>query len=138
MGMFYTAAWLEPRRTQQRQTPRRREYLTPDEIDKLLQPSAKAGLLHVARLENGIASTHPIRGPELRALRKLRRQYPACPSLSTRTCCGTHAATSSPTTTRTRARSSTTSAPKHHAHGALHRALARAVQGVLEGLDIMA
>src|ERR1019366_1685421 len=82
---------------------RRREYLTPDEIEKLLQASSKlgrhgardrtlillayrhglrvselvalrwdqvdlkAGLLHVARLKNGIASTHPIRGPELRA-----------------------------------------------------------------------
>jgi site-specific recombinase XerD len=29
----------------------------------------KAGLLHVARLKNGTASTHPLRGPELRALR---------------------------------------------------------------------
>lgn len=92
---------------------RRREYLTPDEIEKLLQASSKlgrhgardrtlvllayrhglrvselvslrwdqvdlkAGLLHVARLKNGIASTHPIRGPELRALRELRRNYPS-------------------------------------------------------------
>jgi integrase len=96
---------------------RKREYLTPDEVDKLLQASAKlgrhgardrtlillayrhglrvselvslrwdqvdlkAGLLHVARLKNGIASTHPIRGPELRALRDLRRQYPDSPYL---------------------------------------------------------
>ena len=96
---------------------RRREYLTPDEIEKLLQASAKlgrhgardrtlvllayrhglrvselvslrwdqvdlkAGLLHVARLKNGIASTHPIRGPELRALRELRRNYPSSPYL---------------------------------------------------------
>jgi integrase len=96
---------------------RRREYLTPDEIDKLLQASArlgrhgardrtlvllayrhglrvselvslrwdqvdlKAGLLHVARLKNGIASTHPIRGPELRALRELKRDYPSSPYL---------------------------------------------------------
>lgn len=94
---------------------RRREYLTPDEIEKVLQASAKlgrhgardrtlillayrhgfrvselvslrwdqvdlkAGLLHVARLKNGIASTHPIRGPELRALRELRRSYLASP-----------------------------------------------------------
>jgi integrase len=28
------------------------------------QVDLKAGLLHVARLKNGIASTHPIRGPE--------------------------------------------------------------------------
>jgi integrase len=96
---------------------RRREYLTPDEIEKLLQASSKlgrhgardrtlvllayrhglrvselvalrwdqvdlkAGLLHVARLKNGIASTHPIRGPELRALRELRRDYPSSPYL---------------------------------------------------------
>lgn len=94
---------------------RRREYLTPEEIEKVLkacgqvgrhqgrdraliliayrhglragelvtlrwdQVDLKAGLLHVARLKNGIASTHPIRGPELRALRELRRQYPASP-----------------------------------------------------------
>lgn len=31
------------------------------------------GLLHVARLKNGAASTHPLRGPEIRALRRLRR-----------------------------------------------------------------
>jgi type 1 fimbriae regulatory protein FimE len=96
---------------------RRREYLTPDEIEKLLQASGKlgrhgardrtlillayrhglrvselvalrwdqvdlkAGMLHVARLKNGIASTHPIRGPELRALRELRRDYPSSPYL---------------------------------------------------------
>ncbi|MGH8226989.1 MAG: tyrosine-type recombinase/integrase [Steroidobacteraceae bacterium] len=40
------------------------------------QVDLKAGLLHVARLKNGIASTHPIRWPELRALRELHRQYP--------------------------------------------------------------
>lgn len=33
------------------------------------------GLLHVSRLKNGTASTHPLRGPELRALRKLARDY---------------------------------------------------------------
>ena len=32
----------------------------------------KQGLLHVSRLKNGVASTHPLRGPELRALRKLQ------------------------------------------------------------------
>ena len=94
---------------------RRREYLTPDEIEKVLQAASKlgrhgardrtlillayrhgfrvselvslrwdqvdlkAGLLHVARLKNGMASTHPIRGPELRALRELKRAYPASP-----------------------------------------------------------
>ena len=43
------------------------------------QVDLKAGLLHVARLKNGMASTHPICGPELRALRELRREYPASP-----------------------------------------------------------
>ncbi len=32
------------------------------------------GLLHVRRLKNGVPSTHPLRGPEIRALRKLRRE----------------------------------------------------------------
>ncbi len=32
------------------------------------------GLVHVARLKNGIASVHPLRGPELRALRRLQRE----------------------------------------------------------------
>jgi integrase len=105
---------LPPRR-QSNASRRRREFLTPDEIERLLktcgqvgrhahrdrtlvliayrhglrvselvalrwdQVDLKAGLLHVARLKNGIASTHPIRGPELRALRELRRQYPDSP-----------------------------------------------------------
>jgi hypothetical protein len=34
------------------------------------------GRLHVHRVKNGIASAHPIRGDEMRALRKLRRDYP--------------------------------------------------------------
>jgi type 1 fimbriae regulatory protein FimB/type 1 fimbriae regulatory protein FimE len=45
------------------------------------QIDLKAGLVHVARLKNGLASTHPIRGPELRALRELRRDYPDSPYL---------------------------------------------------------
>ena len=32
------------------------------------------GLLHVHRLKHGIPSVHPLRGPELRALRKLKRE----------------------------------------------------------------
>src|SRR5262245_10844476 len=34
------------------------------------------GCLHVHRVKNGIPSVHPIRGDEMRALRKLRRDYP--------------------------------------------------------------
>ncbi len=107
---------LPPRRLSNA-SKRKREYLTPDEVDKVLQASGKlgrhgardrtliliayrhglrvselvalrweqvdlkAGLLHVARLKNGLASTHPIRGPELRALRELKRDYPSSPYL---------------------------------------------------------
>ena len=40
------------------------------------QVDFKAGTLHVARLKNGLPSSHPLRGPELRALRELARNYP--------------------------------------------------------------
>lgn len=33
------------------------------------------GLLHVTRCKHGIASVHPLRGPELRTLRRLQRDY---------------------------------------------------------------
>jgi type 1 fimbriae regulatory protein FimE len=107
---------LPPRRLSNA-SRRKREYLTSDEVEKVLQAAGKlgrhgprdrtlillayrhglrvselvalrwdqvdlkAGLLHVARLKNGLASTHPIRGPELRALRELRRDYPSSPYL---------------------------------------------------------
>jgi len=35
------------------------------------------GRLHVHRVKNGTPSVHPIRGDEMRALRKLRREYPS-------------------------------------------------------------
>lgn len=41
----------------------------------------KAGLFAVQRLKKGVASTHPLRGPELRALRQLRREWPHSPYL---------------------------------------------------------
>jgi type 1 fimbriae regulatory protein FimE len=42
--------------------------------------------LHVRRVKNGTPSVHPIRGDEMRALRKLRREYPtdACVFVSER------------------------------------------------------
>lgn len=91
---------------------RSREYLTPDEVEKLIaaakqvgrhrvrdttmiliayrhglrvselvslkweQINLAAGLLHVNRRKNGVPSVHPLYGPELRALRKLKRDYP--------------------------------------------------------------
>jgi type 1 fimbriae regulatory protein FimB/type 1 fimbriae regulatory protein FimE len=41
------------------------------------------GLLHVRRVKNGTASNHPLHGPEIRALRRLRRDYPSSPYLFT-------------------------------------------------------
>jgi len=102
---------LPPRRLKN-SARRNREYLTPEEIEKLLQAAGrlgrhgardrtllliayrhglrvselvtlrwdqvdlKAGVLHVARLKNGVPSTHPIRSRELRSLRDLKRDYP--------------------------------------------------------------
>jgi type 1 fimbriae regulatory protein FimB/type 1 fimbriae regulatory protein FimE len=91
---------------------RSREYLTLDEVQKLMdaaksvgrhghrdatlillayrhglrvselvslrceQLDLSAGTIHVNRLKNGSPSVHPLRGPELRALRRIRREYP--------------------------------------------------------------
>lgn len=91
---------------------RSREFLTPNEIDSLMQAAKKlgrhkhrdhtmilmayrhglrvselislrwqqvdlnSGLIQVNRLKNGLNSIHPLFGPELRALRKIKRQYP--------------------------------------------------------------
>jgi len=106
-----------PPRRQSNLDRRTREYLTPAEVEKVLQASGKVGrhgardrtlillayrhalrvselvnlrweqidlkggLAHVTRLKRGIPSTQPIRGPELRALRELRRDYPESPYL---------------------------------------------------------
>jgi len=43
------------------------------------QVELKQGLLHVTRIKNGSPSTHPVRGPEIRALRQLARDYPNSP-----------------------------------------------------------
>ena len=100
-----------PRRRKNIET-RTREYLTAEEVERLLavarasgrygqrdesllmlmyrhglrvseavalrweQIDLKAGLLQVVRKKNGTPSTHPLRGPELRALRQLRRDWP--------------------------------------------------------------
>lgn len=40
------------------------------------QVDLKQGLLHVNRAKNGAPSSHPLRGPEIRALRRLQRDYP--------------------------------------------------------------
>ena len=43
------------------------------------QIDLKQGILHVARRKNGSPATHPLRGLELRALRKLMRDYTDTP-----------------------------------------------------------
>ena len=87
-------------------TRRSREYLTPREVDLLIAAARRLGrhgprdatmlLLayrhglrvselvalrweQVDRRKNGLASTHPLYGPEIRALRVLARAYPATP-----------------------------------------------------------
>jgi len=91
---------------------RSREYLTEDEVRKLIDAAKKigrhghrdatmilmafrhglrvselvslrwdqvdfnGGLLHVRRMKNGTPSTHPLGGSEIRALRKIKREYP--------------------------------------------------------------
>ena len=35
-----------------------------------------SGTIYINRLKNGVSSTHPLRGVELRALRQLQRKYP--------------------------------------------------------------
>lgn len=45
------------------------------------QLDLKQGLLHVRRIKNGIDSVHPMKGPELRALRKLQKESETSPYL---------------------------------------------------------
>src|SRR5262245_35283143 len=119
------------------------------------------GRLHVHRVKNGIPSVHPIRGDEMRALRKLRRDYPReayvfvserggpaplgstasssasarrprCHSRSTPTCFAMLAGSNWPMMATTRGPYSTTRPQEHSAHGQVHRDGAREVQGLLE------
>ena len=91
---------------------RPREFLTPNEVDLLIEAARKSGrhghrdstiilicyrhgmrvseiisltwqqidlssgLMQVNRVKNGLDSIHPLHGPELRALRKIKRMYP--------------------------------------------------------------
>lgn len=103
-----------PRR-RKNQDVRPREYLTEDEVDRLMkaarsigrhgfrdstlillayrhglrvselvalkwsQIDLKKGHLAVVRAKNGTNSTHPLRGPEIRSLRRLKREYGSSP-----------------------------------------------------------
>ena len=43
------------------------------------QVELDSGRVHVGRIKKGTPSVHPIRGPEIRALRRLKREYPNSP-----------------------------------------------------------
>ncbi len=45
------------------------------------QVDFRLGTIYINRLKHGVSSTHPLRGPELRALRQLQREYPNSPYL---------------------------------------------------------
>lgn len=111
MGKLIQKTSIPPKRIKNSEK-RAREYLTPNEIEKIIvaakqigrygqrdsamilmayrhglrvselialkwsQIDLKQGLLHVTRLKNGVATTHPLFGPELRALRIVKRDYP--------------------------------------------------------------
>jgi integrase len=109
---------IEKRTVMPRRLPnaqlRTREYLTPEEVEKLMDAAKgnryghrdatmvliayrhglrvselvdlrweqidwTAATLHVRRAKGGIPSVHPVRGDELRALRRLQRESPASP-----------------------------------------------------------
>jgi integrase len=44
------------------------------------QVDMRQGSLHVRRRKNGLPSTHPLRGPELRGLHEVLREYPDRPT----------------------------------------------------------
>ena len=61
----------------------KRRYLTEREVEQLMDAARKLdqGRLHVRRAKRGTPSVHPIRGDEIRALRRLP-QKPMCSSAS--------------------------------------------------------
>jgi type 1 fimbriae regulatory protein FimE len=118
MGQIVALPTTENRKVSVRMVPKRgtngdrrsREYLTPEEVERVMAAAArqgrhrhrdatmilisyrhglrvselvslrwdqidlKAGTIHVSRRKSGSPSVHPLRGPELRALRKLQRE----------------------------------------------------------------
>ena len=102
---------VTPPRRRKNQERRSREYLTPDEVERMITAAGslgrhghrdrtlillayrhalriselvalrwehtdlKQGLLHIHWVKNGTPGVHPLRGPEIRALRRLRRNY---------------------------------------------------------------
>jgi integrase len=45
------------------------------------QVDSNGGTIYINRLKHGVSSIHPLRGPELRSLRQLQREYPSSPYL---------------------------------------------------------
>ncbi len=45
------------------------------------QVNFNGGTIYINRLKHGVSSIHPLRGPELRSLRQLQRDYPDSPYL---------------------------------------------------------
>ena len=45
------------------------------------QVDFNGGTIYINRLKHGVSSIHPLRGPELRSLRQLQRDYPNSPYL---------------------------------------------------------
>jgi type 1 fimbriae regulatory protein FimE len=110
---------IKPPRKRPNAERRSREFLTPAEVERLVeaaqgvgrhghrdaamilityrhalrvseltalrwdQADLAQGLLHVRRRKNGNPSTHPLHGTELRALRRLQRDYPSSPYIFT-------------------------------------------------------
>src|SRR5215469_10003735 len=116
-----TSKWAKrenlPPLRQPNQASRTREYLTPDEVERMITAARRAdgrlaerdallimmayrhgfratelislrwdsidlkqGTIAIARLKRGSDSTHPLRGPELRALRTWKREQAASAS----------------------------------------------------------
>src|SRR5881392_3235234 len=80
-----------PKRVANRER-RSREHLTPDEVDKLMAAAGRLGrhghrdatlILLAYRHGFRVSELVTLRGPELRALRRLHRDYPASPYVFT-------------------------------------------------------
>jgi len=82
-----------------------------------------SGRIHVRRAKNGVDSTHPLTGKEIRALRQLRRENLQC--LRVQTC---------QRRPRHAGAAALPRAQEYPAHSSLHRAFTRSFPGLLEGL----
>jgi integrase len=98
------------------------------------QVDFKTAGLHVRRLKNGMPSTHPLTGRELRALRRHQRENSSghqSPRAYAAPCLRVQAGERRPRHTVTASLSRT---PQHPEHDAVHSAGTGSVQELLEGL----